>query len=356
MAFKKTASNDALKAQTEFARKILSGKFAPMYLFEGAESYLREQTIKQLIDAAVDEGLRDFNVTEISVAKTKLDEALAIARQYPMMSARRAVVVTGFEAISDEDQLEWLKDYIRNPVPTTLLIFNTPGLDKRRNIATMLSKFCEVVSFDALDEREAAPRWIMDYVTRAGGSIDAATAAFLVGMVGTELQQLSTELDKLLTYVGERGRITRQEVDLLVRYSREHSNFELTDALLEGNRQRALTLLEHIYENVSDKQGLSLMILGAIARSYRNLLISKELMQQNAANSEIAKAVGMSPYAVTHLNEKARKMDSQRLVRGIQRIAATDVALKSSLGTPRLQIELLICELCPARNQQSVSF
>ncbi|MFN7929122.1 MAG: DNA polymerase III subunit delta [Blastocatellia bacterium] len=350
MAFKKPASGDALKSQAEFARKIQSGKFAPLYLFEGSENYLREQTLKQLIDAAVDAGLRDFNITEINVAKGRLDEALAIARQYPMMSARRAVVVTGFESISDDDQLEWLKDYIRNPVETTLLIFNTPGLDKRRNIATMLSKFCEVVSFEALDEREAAPRWIVDYVTKAGAVIDSATAAFLVGMVGTELQQLATELDKLITYVGIGGRITRQEVELLVRYAREHSNFELTDALLEGNRKRALTLLEHIFENSTDKQGLALMMLGAIARSYRNLLTSKELMQQNAPNSEIAKAVGMSPYAVTHLNEKARRMDGERLLRGIQRIAATDVALKSSMGTPRLQIELLICELCPAQN------
>jgi DNA polymerase-3 subunit delta len=350
MAVKKSASGDALKSQTEFARKIKSGDFAPLYLFEGAENYLREQTLKQLIDAAVDQGLRDFNVTEISVAKGNLDEALAIARQFPMMSPRRAVVVTDFEVINDEAQLEWLKDYIRKPVETTVLIFNTPGLDKRRNIATMLGKFCEVVSFDPLDERESAPRWIVDYVAKAGCSLDSATAAFLVGMVGTELQHLSTELDKLIAYVGTRGRITRQEVEQLVCYSREHSNFELTDALLEGNRKRALTLLEHIFENTSDKQGLALMILGAIARSYRNLLISKELMQQNAPNSEVAKAVGMSPYAVTHLNEKARKIDTPRLLQGIQRIAATDVALKSSMGTPRLQIELLICELCPARN------
>jgi DNA polymerase-3 subunit delta len=350
MAAKKASSGDALKSQTELARKLQSGNFAPMYLFEGSENYLREQTLKQLIDAAVDASLRDFNVSEISVAKGNLDDALAIAREYPMMAARRAVIVTGFEAINDEDQLERLKDYIRDPVPTTLLIFNSPGLDKRRNIATMLGKFCEVVSFDPLDEREAAPRWVVEYVARAGGSMDSATAAFLVGMVGTELQQLATELDKLLTYVGARGRITRQEVELLVRYSREHSNFELTDALLEGNRKRALTLLEHIFENVSDKQGLALMILGAIARSYRNLLISKELMQQNAPNSEIAKAVGMSPFAVTHLNEKARRMDAHRILQAMQRIAATDVALKSSLGTPRLQIELLIGELCASRN------
>jgi DNA polymerase-3 subunit delta len=350
MAAKKAASGDALKSQTEFARKLQSGKFAPMYLLEGSETYLREQTLKQLVDAAVDAGLRDFNFHEISVAKGNLDDALAIARQYPMMSERRAVVVTGFEAINDEDQLELLKDYIRDPVPTTVLVFDSPALDKRRNIATMLVKFCEVVSFDALDERDAAPRWIMEYVARRSGAIDSATAAFLIGMVGTELQQLSTELDKLLTYVGERGRITKQDVELLVRYSREHSNFELTDALLEGNRKRALTLLEHIYENVSDKQGLSVMILGAIARSYRNLLISKELMQQNAPNSEVAKAVGMSPFAVTHLNEKARRMETARILHAMQRIAATDVALKTSMGTPRLQIELLISELCPPRN------
>lgn len=349
MAAKKPASGDALKSQTEFARKLQSGNFAPLYLFEGSESYLREQTLKNLLNAAVDDALRDFNVSEISVAKGNLDAALAIAREYPMMSPRRAVVVTGFEAISDEEQLELLKDYIRDPVLTTALIFNSPGLDKRRNIATMLTKFCEVVSFDPLDEREAAPRWIVDYVARAGSSLDSATAAFLVGMVGTELQQLASELDKLIAYVGERGRITRQEVELLVRYSREHSNFELTDAVLEGNRKRALTLLEHIYENVSEseKQGLSLMILGALARSYRNLLVAKELMQQNASNSEVAKAVGMSPFAVTHLNEKARRLDSRRILTVIQRIAATDVALKSSMGTPRLQIELLICEICP---------
>ncbi len=347
MAAKKPVSGDALKSQTEFARKLPSGNFAPLYLFEGSENYLREQTLKSLLNAAVDDALRDFNVSEISVAKGNLDAALAIAREYPMMSPRRAVVVTGFEAISDEDQLELLKDYIRDPVLTTALIFNSPGLDKRRNIATMLTKFCEVVSFDPLDEREAAPRWIVDYVARAGSSMDSATAAFLVGMVGTELQQLASELDKLIAYVGERGRITRHEVELLVRYSREHSNFELTDAVLEGNRKRALTLLEHIYENVTDKQGLSLMILGALARSYRNLLVAKELMQQNASNSEVAKAVGMSPFAVTHLNEKARRLDSRRILNVIQRIAATDVALKSSLGTPRLQIELLICEICP---------
>ena len=70
-------------------------------------------------------------------------------------------------------------------------------------------------------------------------------------------------------------------------------------------------------------------------------------MSRNAPNAEVAKAVGMSPYLVTRLNERARKIDAGRILRGIARIAETDVALKTSLATPRLQIEVLICELCP---------
>jgi len=57
--------------------------------------------------------------------------------------------------------------------------------------------------------------------------------------------------------------------------------------------------------------------------------------------------VGMPPFIVTRFNERVRKIDAARILRGIARIAETDVALKTSLATPRLQIEVLICELCP---------
>ena len=345
---KKTGSGDSLKSQSEFYRKLQSGQIAPLYLFEGAEKYLRDQALKKLLDASVDESVRDFNFATISVAQGNLDDALALARQFPMISARRVVVVRGFEAISDDKQLEALKDYLRAPADTTSLVFVSDALDNRRNIATMLRKTCEVVSFDPLDEREAAPQWIRDYVSRAGCFIEPQAAAYLVGMVGVELMRLSTELDKLINYVGEKGRIGNPEIDELVLNSREHSNFELTDAILDGDRRRALNLLDRIYANTPERpETLSLLILGAIASNYRKTLAAKELMRQNAPNAEVAKAVGMPPFAVTRFNERVRKMDTERILRGIARIAETDVALKTSLATPRLQIEVLVCELCP---------
>ena len=342
-------STDALKLQAELFRQLKSGKFAPLYLFVGNENFLREESLKRLISEAVDDGLREFNVSEISVVKGNLDDALAIALQYPMMSARRAVVITGFEALNDEKQLEALKDYLRKPLESTVLIFNSAGLDKRRTIATMLTKSCEVVNFDQLDEREAAPRWVSNYVTQAGGFIEPAAASLLIGMVGTELQRLSTELDKLISYVGKK-KITRDDVALLVRYSRDHSNFEMTDAMMDGDRRRALTLLDHLFTNPAEPpQTLAIMLLGAMASNYRKMLLAKELMRQNAPQSEVQRVVGLPPFLLGKFNERARRFDMDRIVKGIERLAATDVALKTSMGTPRLQLELLICELCPMK-------
>jgi DNA polymerase III subunit delta len=351
---KKTGSGDSLKSQSEFHRRLQSGRIAPLYLFEGAERYLRDQALKKLLEVAVDAAARDFNFARISVAQGNLDDALALARQFPMVSARRMVVVTGFEAVSDDKQLDALKDYLRSPSETTALVFVSDAMDNRRNIATMLRKACEVVSFDPLDEREAAPQWIRDYVARADSFIEPQAAAYLVGMVGVNLTRLSAELDKLINYVGEKGRIGKPEIDELVLNSRERSNFELTDAILDGDRRRALNLLDRIYANASERpETLSLMILGAIASNYRKMLAAKELMSRNAPNAEVAKAVGMSPYIVTRLNERVRKIDAARILRGIARIAETDVALKTSLATPRLQIEVLICELCPPADRGS---
>ena len=240
---KKPTSADAVKSQSEFHRNLQSGRIALLYLFEGSERYLRDQALNKLLEVGVDAAARDFNFSRISVAQGNLDDALAMARQFPMISARRVVVVTGFEAISDDKQLDALKDYLRAPSETTALVFVSDALDNRRNIATMLRKACDVVSFDPLDERDAAPQWIRDYVGRSDRFIEPQAAAYLVGMVGVSLTRLSAELDKLINYAGEKGRIGKPEIDELVLNSRQHSNFELTDAILErvhgrpGNRR-----------------------------------------------------------------------------------------------------------------------
>jgi len=343
---------DAAKSQSEFWRQLKAGTIAPLYLFDGTEQHLRDKALRSLEAALLDPAVRDFNLASFSAASGRLEDALGLARQYPMISPRRVVIIQDFESIADEQQLELLKSYLTTPAETSVVVFVTAGMDNRRNIATMLRKACQVVQFRPLDDQQAT-QWVREYAAQADCAIDPGAASWLVATVGVDLTRLAGEMEKLINYTrasgGSRATITREEIDLLVRYSREHSNFELTDALIAGDRPRALRLLDRLYTNSDESvQSLSLMIIGAIAVNLRRLLIAKDLMRLNLPNSEVAQAVGMSPYAVTYLNEKARRIDEDRLTNSISLVAQTDLALKSSLATPRMLMELLVCELTRA--------
>ncbi|MEP7271290.1 MAG: DNA polymerase III subunit delta [Acidobacteriota bacterium] len=339
---KRQSGNDARKTQDEFEKQLKAGNLGLLYLFEGEEALLRDQALDRLISLAVDPNVRDFNVSSVNASGGDLGAALSIARQLPMMSTRRAVAVLGFEAISDDRQIEKLRSYLDDPSPSSVVIFVSNGLDNRRAISGMLRRACTLVSFKSLAD-DATP-WVLAYLTRGGVKIGAAEAAYLVGMVGADLRRLSNEADKLAIRVGPGGRITRVEIDGLVHYSREHSNFELSDAIGEGDRVRALRLLDHIFAEKVE----AVMVLGAIGSVFRRMLAAKDLMAQGASNEEVAKAIGMPAYYAGKFNERVRRIDLARIREGMRRIAETDVALKTSLGTPRLQLEVLICELCPS--------
>jgi DNA polymerase-3 subunit delta len=108
-----SASQNPDKSRAAFFRQLKDGKVGPLYLFEGAEDYLREQAISELIRRTVDEPVRAFNVASVSLSQGEMVHALDLARQLPMMSQRRVIVVTQFEQISDEQPLEQLKAYLR---------------------------------------------------------------------------------------------------------------------------------------------------------------------------------------------------------------------------------------------------
>ncbi len=346
---KRQAGADNRKTQEDFARQIGAGKFAPLYLFEGEEALLRDQALDRLIDYAVDLSVRDFNVSRLTVVGGDLGGVLAVARQLPMMSPHRVVVVLGFEAISDDRQIEALRSYLEAPSSSSVVVFVSHGLDNRRAISGMLRRACSVVSFKSLAD-DAAP-WVVGYVAEHGAKIGLPEASYLVGMVGSDLRRLSSEADKLSTLVGPGGRITRCEIDAIVHHSRDHSNFELSDAIAEGDRARALRLLDHIFSEKVEAP----MVLGAIGSLFRRMLAARDLMTQGVANEEVAKAIGMPAYYAGKFNERVRRLDMGRIRAGMRRIAETDVALKSSLATPRLQLEVLVCELCPRPKREKAA-
>lgn len=334
----------SLLSRQDLHRALKAGDIKPLYLLFGAETFLRDLAARAITDTSLkDASLREFNETSYSLANTDVQQAIAAAEQLPMMSARRVVQIRDFGKLRESDE-EALLRYVARPVESSVVIFLTDDLDKRRKLSKTLLDACSAVEFAPLSDTELA-EWARKRLKDLKVQTDERTLHQIVALVGSDVRTLSNELEKLTTAALGNGLITMEMVDTLVGRSRELSNFELADHLIARNRKRALQTLQRLLDDGAEP----VMLIGLIGSNYRRLALAKELMSKGAANQEVYRQVGIFGRREEFL-ATARRADAHALSRSIERIAAADLAIKTSLSGggaqgSRLQLELLICEL-----------
>lgn len=326
-------------SRTELDRSLRDGRLRPLYLLLGSETYLRGVAAQAISDAALSETLlREFNETSFSLLSDSVQAAIAAAEQLPMMSERRVVKIKNFAKLREADE-EVLIRYLGNPVPSTVMIFSADELDKRKKATKALLETCSVVDFSPLKDAEAKA-WARTRLKELKVAAADPVLSEILRLVGTDIQTLFSELDKLASAAAVTGNITMEMVDDLIGRSRELSNFELGDHLLASNRKRALETLHRLLDDGAEP----VMLIGLMASNYHKLALGKYLLARGN-REDVFRSISLPPFKRDSYITMLQRSDASKIARGIQLIAAADLAIKTSQATPRLQLELLVCEL-----------
>jgi DNA polymerase-3 subunit delta len=325
-------------SRTELERSLKS-ELRPLYLLVGPEIYLRRAAAQAITDAALSGTLlREFNESSFSLFTESVQSAIAAAEQLPMMSERLVVRIRDFARLREADE-EMLIRYLNNPAPSTVMVFTADDLDKRKKSTKVLLDVCTVVEFPPLKDAEAKA-WAKTRLKELKISADDQVLSEIIRLVGTDVQTLSNELDKLASAAATTGRITPDLVEELIGRSRELSNFELADHLLAGNRKRALETLHRLLEDGAEP----VMLVGLIAGNYHRLALGKYLFARGG-REEVFRNISLPPFKRDSYISTLQRSTAEKIARGLQLTAATDLAIKTSQATPRLQLEMLVCEL-----------
>ncbi len=333
---------------------LIKREIAPVYVLFGVETYLRDKAAKYIADLCFSAGeMRDFNETEFSLdVSDNIRSALSAAEQLPMLATKRVVRITDVRvstsAMKDtlkEDAENILTEYLKRPSQSTVVIFVANELNGTRKLAKLLTGNSLAVEFKRLDNAELF-KWAGDHIRDAGSEADDQTIRYLVNVAGEDVRRLTNEIEKLSAAALPGKLITKELIDSLVPHSRELSNFGLTDNLVAGRNADAIRILQKILDDGTEP----LALLGLISSNYRRLLIAKEMLARGASRSDVisaSKAYGSGQDAFLSL---ARRVETAKLVKAIDRIAKTDLAIKTSVGGSgpvgsRLQLEMLVCEL-----------
>lgn len=328
-----------VRSPKDLDQALKQGKIEPVYLLYGPETYLRDQAAHAIADEALrDTLLREFNDSSFSLASDDVRDALAIVEQLPMMSSRRVVRLKNFGKLPEAEE-NLLLEYLERPVETSVVIFIADDLDKRKKLAkTLMTR--AAFEFQPLRSPELQS-WIRSHLKKLKADIDAVALQRILEVITSDLHTLTNELNKLAAAALPSSRITIGLVDELVGRSREHMNWELTDHILARNRKAALKTLKDLL----DDQVEPVMLIGLIGGTYRRMALAKELLSQGASPGQIFSEVRMPSFKQGAYLSMLGRVESNTLARGLQRIAQADLAIKSSKATPRMQVEMLVCEL-----------
>ncbi len=341
-------------SREQLRNQLKQREIAPIYVLFGAETYLRDLAAKTIADLSFAEGdFRDFNDTSFSVnVNGNLKQALAVAEQLPMMAERRVVRITdirisatGYRDTITEDHEAMLSGYFANPSPTSTVIFIADDLNGVRKMGKLLRDKTTAVEFKPLEDAELAD-WARSEFRKSGAEIDGGTLNSFINRIGPNVCRLNNEISKLATAALPGNVVTAELIEELVPNTREIDNFELTKQLVAGRRSSAINLLRKILDDGAEP----LALLGLIAYNYRRLLMAKEMMERGVDRREVANVVKLRYNDQESFLAAARRVEMKKLVSAIQKLAKTDLNIKTSIGGTgptgaRLQIEMLVCDL-----------
>ena len=215
-------------------------RFAPAYYLYGEDDFLKEQAVRQLVEAAVDPATRDFNFEMRRGGELDAETLGSLLGTPPMMAERRVLVVRDVGALR-KDARSMLDRYLKSPAPDAVVILVAPAGAKTDKL---LAEKAVGLEFDPLTG-DRVPRWIKHHAeAELGTPITPEAVELLQSAVGSDLPQLAIELDKLASYAGSAaGVIDEAAVTAIVGVRRGETLGAFLDAVTARDAARALELL-----------------------------------------------------------------------------------------------------------------
>ena len=234
---------DAEKALRKAIRA--RGPFEPVYYLHGADDYLKEDALRELVASAVDPATRDFNLDVRTASELDPETLGSLLGTPPMMAERRVVVLRDVQAMK-KDARGALEHYLAHPAPDLMLVMVAPAGESRKGDDGLRARSCPV-EFVPLDD-ERLPKWIAHHAKEEhGATITPDACAMLHSSVGNDLPALASEIDKLASYTSGAA-IDEEAVAAVVGVRRGETLADLLDRVAQRDAAGALAVLSHVME------------------------------------------------------------------------------------------------------------
>lgn len=309
---------------------IKKGKFAPVYILMGEESYYIDRIVEELDKHVIAEEDKEFDQTVFYGSDTSADVVKEALGRFPLMAEKHYVSLKESQAMHKaKTQLDKLASYVANPSGTTVFVLSYKGESLKASSALIKAakKNESIIVFDSPKVKDYQLGGIVkDYCRGKKIKIDDQAVELLVANVGSSLSNMFSEIEKLMVaYKGKNDTITADMIHEHIGVSKAFNNFELIKALSKRDYFQSLRIIKHFEDNPKTNPSMATCTL--LFKYFQQLVLAS--FSQDRSDSWMMKALQLKTrYAIPDIKTGLAHYNASQLVQAIHAIREFDTKAK----------------------------
>ena len=313
---------------------ISNAQFQNIYLLYGEEDYLKSQYKNKLLKALVNPS-DEMNFSKYSDNNIPVPTIIDQAETMPFFADYRVILIedSGFAKKTPED----LGEYLSQIAPATVFIFVESEVDKRSKLYKA-SKACgRDVEINMPDERTLA-MWIGSKLKASGKQMKKEAFNEFLIRTGESMDNMDRELEKLISYVGDRSQIELEDVRAICIAQVETKIFDMINSIAAKDLSKTMDL----YEDMLSAKEPPMRILYMIARQFRQMKLIKELSRHGENTASISKKTGSPEFGVKRTLSLSKNFSDEDIKNLLDDAAEFETRVKTGRMDENMAVELII--------------
>jgi len=329
-------------------------KFSPVYVFYGNEEFLIEESIKAVVENAIEEGLKEFNFNVVYGSEIDVQNLVSLLLLLPVMSQKRVVVMRNSEKFLNkisrtkkEKDAEIFINYLKKPNPETIFIIVLNEPDFEKEIYKKIFELAIVVELKAPYDWQI-PSWIAKRVKERGETppwkgkeITSEACKLLQAYVGNSLRDLDNEITKLFIFTGDKKKIDVEDVKQAVGLSRTFTVFDLQRAIGEKNLNLAITIVERMLQAGEFPP----VILTMLTRYFTMLWKLNELRKTEKDPKKLAQSLQLSQFHIREYLYQLEKFKESEIKNAFKFLIEADELIKTSPVDDKIVLSQMVYKI-----------
>ncbi len=306
----------------EELQKIKAGQFMSVYFLFGDDFYLKENFIEILTnsfknkDGGIDKEIKYANELDTPNLQN-------ILYSISMFQKPQLIILNDIKKFKNPSK-ELLKKYLEKPIKENILVLIASEIDYRNKFLKDIKAKSTTLMITSPFENEI-PTWIKNYLNNDDRKITNSAIDQLIKIVGTNLSNLSNELDKLKIYLKHGTTITDDDVRFIAGYSKTNKINDLLEAIGKRNKSEAIIILENLISKGFNDVYMLITLY--------NFIWGLSVLKDPRINADIYTGRMIHVYNTRQLNQMkiyTQNYSKAQLLNGINSIVEADKRIKTS--------------------------